>query len=132
MKKPPDGFFIHLLFASETVQIFGGLFLHRISGILKVKLKWLRVPTTYFARLKFRTRKENPNPSKPSWKIRKNPPKGHTKNRCFVFFTISKGRIFNIISSRVEFSEQVGFDSDGSSVIVDKSENQRKICSLIR
>ena len=31
--------------------------------------------------------------------------------------------ICHILSSRVEHSEQVGFDSDGSSIIVDDSEN---------
>ena len=31
--------------------------------------------------------------------------------------------ICHILSSRVEYSEQVGFDSNGSSVIVDNSDN---------
>ena len=36
---------------------------------------------------------------------------------------ISNDSICHILSSRVESSEQVGFDSYGSSSIVDKSEN---------
>ena len=56
VKKPPDGFWAHILFASKTVQISCGLFLHRIYRILKVKIKFLRVPSTDFARQKCRTR----------------------------------------------------------------------------
>ena len=52
-----------------------------------------------------------------------NTPKGHTKNRHFFFYTISKDRIFHILSSRVESSEHVIFDSDGSTVIVDNYAN---------
>ena len=59
------------------------------------------------------TRRENPNSSQPSWKTRKKHPKGHTKNRSFVFCTISNDRICHILSSRVEPSEQGGFDYDG-------------------
>ena len=47
-KNPPDIFFTHIFFASETMLIFGGLFLHSISRILKVNLKWLRAPITEF------------------------------------------------------------------------------------
>ena len=55
--KPPYGFCTHLFFASGIILIFGGLFLHRISKIIKVKLNWLRVPTTESARQKCRTRR---------------------------------------------------------------------------
>ena len=34
---------------------------------------------------------------------------------------MSKDRIFHVLYSRVEYSEQVGFDSDGSKSIVDNS-----------
>ena len=61
LKRPPDGFFTHLFFASEIILILGGLFLHRLSRILKVNLNWISVPTTDFARQRFRTRRENPN-----------------------------------------------------------------------
>ena len=115
--------FTHIFFDSTIILIFEGLFLHRLSRILKVNLNWLRVPTTDFARQKFRTRRDNKSSSNPSWKARKKTSKEHTKNRPFGFCIISKDRICNILSSRVESSEQVGFESDGSSVIVDKSEN---------
>ena len=65
----------------------------------------------------------NPKTSHTSRNAINKPHKGQTKNRPFVFFTISKDRICNILSSRVEYSEQVGFESDVSSVIVDNSEN---------
>ena len=84
LKKPTDLFFTHLFFASAIILIFGGLFLHSLSRILKVKPNLLRVPETEFAREKIRTRRDNPNSSKISWKAIKNPPKGHTKNRPFV------------------------------------------------
>ena len=54
----------------------------------------------------------------------KNSPKGHTKNRPFVFCIISKDRIYHIISSIVEFSEQFLFDSDVSKFMVDNSVNE--------
>ena len=41
-KKPPK----RLLFAPSIILIVGGLFLHKISRILKANLKCLRVPTT--------------------------------------------------------------------------------------
>ena len=66
--------------------------------------------------------------SKISWKAINKPPKGHTKNRPFVFCTISKDGICHIISSILESSEQVRFDSDESSATVDKYDNAR-ICS---
>ena len=47
--KPQDGFCTHLLFASAIILIFDGIFLHRLSRILKIKLKWLRVSTADFA-----------------------------------------------------------------------------------
>ena len=50
LKKPQDYFFTHLLFASEIILIFGGIFLHWVSRLLKIKLSWIRVPTTDFAR----------------------------------------------------------------------------------
>ena len=37
---------------------------------------------------KCRTGRENTNSSDTSWKERNNPPKGHAKNRPFVFCTI--------------------------------------------
>ena len=52
MKKPPDGFCTHLFFVSSIILIFGGLFLHSLSKLLKVYIKWLRVPTTDFVRKK--------------------------------------------------------------------------------
>ena len=36
LKNPPDGFCTHQLFASTIILIFGGLFFHRISRILKI------------------------------------------------------------------------------------------------
>ena len=36
------------LFVSEIIIIFGSIFLHKISRLLKVDLKWLRVPRTDF------------------------------------------------------------------------------------
>ena len=128
MKKPPYVFCTHILFASAIILIFGSLFLHSISKPLKFNPNWLRATTTYFARKKFRSRRDNPNSIKLSCKSIKKPLKVHTKNRTFLFCKISKDRIFHILSSRVKSSDQVIFDSDGSSVIVDKSANDH-ICS---
>ena len=83
VKKLPEGFCTYLFFASAIILIFGGLFLHRFSRLLKANFNWLRVPTTDFARQICRTRMKNPNSSKLSWKARKKPPKSHTKNRPF-------------------------------------------------
>ena len=58
--------------------------------LLKFNPKWIRVPTTDFERQKCRTRRENLNPIKTSWKPGKKTPKGHIKNRPFVFYVISK------------------------------------------
>ena len=64
------------------------IFLHRLYRLLKAELNWIRVPTTEFSRKKYRTRKADPNSSHLSCKTRKNPTKGHTKNRTFVFCKI--------------------------------------------
>ena len=100
-KKPPDGFFTHLLFASTIILIFGGLFSHRISRLIKVNINCLSVPTTESERQKIRTRRENPKPSKPRLKARNKSPKGHTKNRLFVFLKFSKDKICHILYSRL-------------------------------
>ena len=65
---------------------------------------------------------DNPNSSNISWKSRKKAPKVHTKDRS------SKYKICHKVSSWVYFPEQVLFDSDGSSVIVDNYANDH-ICS---
>ena len=101
VKKPPDGFCTRLFFALEIIVISSGFFLHRLSRILKIKLNWLSVPKTDFARQKFRTRRYNPTSSKPGWKASKKPPRGHTKIDPF-FWIFSKDRICHILSSRVE------------------------------
>ena len=36
----------------QIILIFGGIFLHRLSRILKVKLNWIKVPTTEFSKQK--------------------------------------------------------------------------------
>ena len=59
---------------------------------------------------------------------KKEAPQSHTKNRPFVFCTVLKDVVCHILSSRVESSEQVKFDSDGLSAMVDNSENAQ-ICS---
>ena len=105
VKKPPDGLCIHLLFASAIILIFSGIILHSLSRILKVNIKLLRVPTTEFSRQKCITRRDNPNSSKRSWKAKNNPPKGHIKNRPFVFCKIPKDGICHMLSSRVKYSE---------------------------
>ena len=83
VKNTPDEFYTHLFFASEIILIFGGLFLHSLYGLLKVKLNWIRVSKTEPARKKTRTRRDDKNSSKISWRARKKPPKGHTKNIPF-------------------------------------------------
>ena len=87
----------------------------------KSKYQLDKVANNWLCEKKFITRRENRNSSKPSWKERNNPPKCQTKNRPFIFYTISKDRICHIISSRVESSEQVVFEYDGSPVIVNNS-----------
>ena len=68
MKKPPDGFCTHIFFASAIILILSGIFLHRLSRIIKVELKLIRVPTTEFSRQKFRNRRHKPKSITPSWK----------------------------------------------------------------
>ena len=46
VKKPLYGFFTHLFYSSETIQIFCGLFVHDLSRIIKFKHNFQRVPTT--------------------------------------------------------------------------------------
>ena len=116
-----------IIFLSNHPNIWLG-FLHRTFRILKVNINWIRVPTTDFARQKWRTRRENTNSIKPSWRSRNKPPKGHTKNIPFVLRTISKDKICDILYSIVEPSEQVRFGYNWLSVIVDNSENSH-ICS---
>ena len=81
------------------------------------------MPSNEFERKKYITTRENPSSSNLIWKSRKNHPKGHTKNRPFLFCIFSKDRIFHIISSKLESLEKVGFDSYGSSLIVYNSAN---------
>ena len=104
MKNPPDEFCTHLFFASAIILIFGGLFLHILSRLIKFNTNCLRVPTTDFARQKYTTRRDNPNSSKLSWKVIKKPPKGHTKKIPFFMnnfngsdrlHTLFKSGIFN-------------------------------------
>ena len=78
LKKPPDGFRYCLFFALEIIMIFGGLFLHRISRLIKGNLKLIRLSKTDFAIQKFITRRENQNSIKPSCKEIKKLPKDHT------------------------------------------------------
>ena len=42
VKNPTDGFCTNIFFTSEIVLIFGGLFLHRLSRLIKVNINWLR------------------------------------------------------------------------------------------
>ena len=128
MNNPPYEFFTHLFFASEIILIFGGLFLHRIHILIRVIIDCISVPTNDFVKQKWITRGENPNSIQISWKARKRPTKVSTKNRPFVFCTFSKGRIGHILSSRLKLSQQVRFNSYGSSYIVDKYENDH-VCS---
>ena len=123
VKKPPDGFYTCIFFASAIILIFGGLFLHRLSRLLEVDIKWIRFLPTYFVWQHCRNRRENTNWGNPSWNARKRTPKGHTKDRPFCFYKMSKGGICHILYSIVESSEQVVFYSDGSSVIADNSCN---------
>ena len=58
-------------------------FSQSIYNLIKVYLKFLRVSTTCFPRKKCRTRRDNTNSNKPSWKARNKPSKGHTKNISF-------------------------------------------------
>ena len=122
MKKPTDTFCTHLFFASAIILIFGGLFLHRIPRLLKVNLNLIRAPTTDFSRKN----------AEPGGRIqiqvisfgrqKRSLPKDAPKIDP-LFSAKSTDRICHILSSRVEYSEQFGFDSDGSSVIVDNSDN---------
>ena len=117
VKNPLNGFCTHIFFAQEIILIFGGLFWHIIYRLIKVKLKFPMVRTTDFSKQKCRTSRKNKNSSEPSWKKRKKTSEGHTKNRTFVLCTISKDGICQILSSRLESLEKIGFDSYGSSVI---------------
>ena len=106
-KKPPGGLYNNLFFASETILIFGGLFLHRLSRLLKIKFNWIKVTKTELERQKLRTRRYNQNSSKPSWKARNNPPKCHTKIR-YSFLHSFKGydmphTIFKIVILRISW-----------------------------
>ena len=79
VKNPPDGFFFHIFFALSIILIFCGLFLHRLFSILKSNINWIRETTSDFSKQKFITRRENPSSINISCKLRKKPPKGHTK-----------------------------------------------------
>ena len=96
--------------------------------LLKFNPNRIRVPKNDFTRQKCRTRRDNPYSNNPSWKARKKPFKGHTKNRSFFSCKNSKDRICHMLYSRVGSPEKNGFDSYGSSLIVDNSENDN-ICS---
>ena len=50
VKKPTYGFCTRLFFVSTIIIICGGIFLHRLSILLKFKPKLIIFPTTYFAR----------------------------------------------------------------------------------
>ena len=58
-KNTPYGFCNNLLFASATIIIFDGLFLDRISELLKLNLKWLRIPNYDPEIQKCRTSRDN-------------------------------------------------------------------------
>ena len=113
VKKPPDEFSLISSLSRETILLLFCLILHNISRLLKVNPNWIWVTTIKFSRKKYRARTCNSNSSNLSKKAIKNPPKFHTKNISFVFCTMTKDKICHILSSRVEYSEQVGFDSDG-------------------
>ena len=46
VKNPPDGFYTHLFFSLSIILLFIVILLHRLSRIIKVKLKWLRATKT--------------------------------------------------------------------------------------
>ena len=68
LKKPPDGSFTRLFFASSIILIFGAFILHGLSRLLKLNINCIRVSTTDFERKKCRTIRYHPNSSNPSWK----------------------------------------------------------------
>ena len=117
---------LYLLFLIK-ILIFSGLFLHRLSRILNIMIKFQKVKTYNFSRQKRITRRDNKKNSH-IWKTRKKTPNCHTKNRPFAYWIFWKDRICYILSSRAESLEHIGFDSDGSTVIVDSSENA-PVCS---
>ena len=102
VNKPPDVFYNHLLFESEIIITFSGIFSNSLSMILKVNPKWIRVSTADFEIQRCRTRRENPKSIKTIRKTRNKPPKCHTKKRPFVFWKNPNDRICHILSSRVE------------------------------
>ena len=78
-KKSPDGFYTHVFFATTIILISGGLFLHHLSWIYRVKFKFMKAPIYEFSKEKCGTRTKQPKAEIPIWKARKKPPKGHTK-----------------------------------------------------
>ena len=104
VNKSPDGFCTHIFFALKMILIFGGIYLHILSRLLKVNLKLLKATNTYFARQHLITSRDNSNSSKPNWKARNKPTKGHTKNRHFVSWKNSKYWICHKLSSIVYYS----------------------------
>ena len=120
---PPDEFFTHLFFASSIVLILICISKHSLCRIIKVDIKWLRVPiinledknTELGGRIQIQVILVGTQEI--------SLPKFHIKNRPFFFFKISKYRIYHIISSIMESSEKNGFDSNESTVIVDNSDN---------
>ena len=121
LKKTQYGFFTQFFFALTIIIIFCGLLLNRVSRLLIVNIKWLGVPIVDFSKKRCRNKRYNPKSSKPSCNARNTPPKGRNKNRPFSYYKFLKGRIFHILSSRVESSESIGFDSFGCKVIVNNS-----------
>ena len=50
VKNPPDRFCTYILFASKIILIYSGIFLYRLSSLLRVNIKWLKVTTFYFSK----------------------------------------------------------------------------------
>ena len=97
MKNPPDGFCTSLLFASAIILICGVIFLHVISRILKVKLSYISFTTTGLKRI---THNQTNTVGKQEIILPKSTPKIYP----FFYCKISKGGVFHILSSRVEYS----------------------------
>ena len=60
---------------------------------------------------------------KASWRSRKNPAKGHTKGRNFSTLGITQVKISQIIKPGIESTENVGFNSNESAVVVENYPN---------
>ena len=93
VNKPPDVFFTHIFFDSKIILIFSGIFLLRLSRLLIVNLKWIKVPTVDFSKTKSETQERTQNQLNPVGSEERSLPEATPGTDYFSKYKISKGSI---------------------------------------